>query len=270
MSLVGLARSRLYQTRRMTRKRTQVFISYSHRDAEWLERLRIHLRPLMRDSTIEVWDDTQIQPGALWRDEIRTALANAKVAILLISADFLASDFIASEELPPLLEAAKEEGAIVLPLIVSPSRFSRTVSLSKYQAVNDHLKPLVSMTRGEQEEVLNSVAERVESAIGAQELRAKLDSVQGRQERLEFLIRHFVTGPELYFLKGFASENERFEFQASFRDEEHLRRLRDTDFIENLSPRAIADLKRGDNLKQFFRITEKGSLYLRYVLELEC
>ena len=253
----------------MARKRTKVFISYCHRDADWLERLRVHLKPLMRESTIEVWDDTQIQPGAVWQDEIRTALANAKVAVLLISADFLASDFIASEELPPLLAAAKEEGAIVLPLIVSPSRFTRTVSLSKYQAVNDPRKPLVSMTRGEQEEVLDRVAEHIESAIGAQELRAKLDSVQGRQERLEFLIKHFVTGPELYFLKGFASENEGFEFQASFRDEEHLRRLRDTDFIENVAPRAIGDLKRGDNLKRFFRITEKGSLYLRYVLELE-
>jgi TIR domain len=254
----------------MTRKRTQVFISYSHHDADWLERLRIHLRPLMRESTIEVWDDTQIQPGSTWRDEIRTALASAKVAVLLISADFLASDFIASEELPPLLAAAKEEGATILPLIVSPSRFTRTESLSKYQAVNDPLKPLLSMARGEQEEVLVRVAERIESAIGSQELRAKLDSVQGRQERLEFLIKHFVTGPELYFLKGFASESEMFEFQASFRDEEHLRRLRDTNFIENVGARAIGDLKRGDNLKQFFRITEKGNLYLRYVLELKC
>ena len=120
----------------MARKRTKVFISYCHRDADWLERLRVHLKPLMRESTIEVWDDTQIQPGAVWQDEIRTALANAKVAVLLISADFLASDFVASEELPPLLAAAKQEGAIVLPLIVSPSRFTRTASLSKYQAVN--------------------------------------------------------------------------------------------------------------------------------------
>jgi hypothetical protein len=253
----------------MARKRTKVFISYSHRDTDWLERLQVHLRPLMRESTIEVWDDTQIRPGAAWRDEIRAALANAKVAILLISADFLASDFIASEELPPLLAAAKDEGAIILPLIVSPSRFTRTESLSRYQAVNDPVKPLVSMTKGEQEKVLDGVAERIESAIGAQELRAKLDSVQGRQERLEFLIRHFVTGPELYFLKGFSSESEFFEFRASFRDEEHLRRLRDTDFIENIGPKAIADLKPGDNLKQFFRITEKGTLYLDYVLELE-
>jgi hypothetical protein len=254
----------------MMRKRTQVFISYSHQDAHWLERLRVHLRPLVRESTLEVWDDTQIQAGAAWRDEIERALTNTKVAVLLISADFLASDFVASEELPALLAAANEEGAIILPLIISPSRFTRTPSLSKYQAVNDPLKPLVSMTRGEQEEVFDRVTERIESAIGAQELRAKLDSVQGRQERLEFLIRHFVTGAELYFLKGFASENDFFEYQANFRDQEHLRRLRDTDFIEHVGPRAIGDLKRGDNLKQFFRITEKGNLYLRYVLELEC
>ena len=98
-------------------ERTKVFISYSHQDAQWLKRLHVHLRPLVRNSTIDLWDDTKISPGSQWQEEIAKAVKASRMAILLISADFLASDFIASDELPPLLEAAENEGAIILPLL---------------------------------------------------------------------------------------------------------------------------------------------------------
>jgi nucleotide-binding universal stress UspA family protein len=147
-----------------TSGRTGVFISYSHVDAEWLERLQKHLKPLQRDG-VEVWDDTRLKAGEQWREEIRQALAQTKVAILLISADFLASDFVVTDELPPLLQAAEEDGATILPVIVSPSRFERMESLSRFQAVNDPAKPLVQMRRAGREKVLDQVARAVEDAL---------------------------------------------------------------------------------------------------------
>jgi hypothetical protein len=59
-------------------ERNQVFISYSHEDADWLRRLQIMLRPLTRNHTNTVWDDTRINAGSLWREEIYRALATAK------------------------------------------------------------------------------------------------------------------------------------------------------------------------------------------------
>jgi hypothetical protein len=76
-------------------ERTQVFISYSHEDAEWLKRLQIMLRPLTRTQIITVWDDNQIRAGSRWREQIKKGLAAAKVAVLLVSPNFLYSEFIA-------------------------------------------------------------------------------------------------------------------------------------------------------------------------------
>jgi hypothetical protein len=145
--------------------RTKVFISYSHADKEWLERLKRHLKPLVREGQLDYWDDTHIQPGDDWKQEIRTALDRAQVAVLLISADFFASDFIDETELPPLLAAAQAKGVRILPVILSASRFARNPDLARFQAVNSPDRPLIRMPRDEQEEVLDRLAETIESAF---------------------------------------------------------------------------------------------------------
>src|SRR5205823_2167733 len=103
--------------------RDQVFISYSHKDTKWRKDLEIRLKPYLRDGSITSWSDEQIAPGSQWFTEVQTALTNAKVAVLLVTPDFIASDFIHEHELGPLLKEAEQGGAKILWVPVRDSAY---------------------------------------------------------------------------------------------------------------------------------------------------
>jgi hypothetical protein len=143
-------------------KKSQIFISYSHNEREYLDRLLIHLRPLEKEGLIDVWADTWLRVGDQWRAEIEQALDRASVAILLVSADFLASDFITENELPPLLRKAQEQGTRIIPVILKPCRFARDKNLQQFQSFNNPKETVVRMTAGKQEKLYDALAEEVE------------------------------------------------------------------------------------------------------------
>jgi len=125
--------------------RDQVFISYSHRDKKFLEELLTHLKPLDRSGSVTAWSDQQIAAGSKWLAEIQTALAKTKVAILLVSRHFLASDFIHDHELGPLLKEAEAGGVTILWIQIRAASYKET-PLEAYQAVvSPPAKPLAEM-----------------------------------------------------------------------------------------------------------------------------
>jgi internalin A len=142
----------------------QVFISYSRKDKKWLDRLKTHLAPLERGNKISVWDDTRMKAGAEWREEIKRALGEARVAILLVTPNFLESDFIARHELPPLLEAAKRDDFTILWIAVSASQYKET-EIEKYLAANDPARPLDRLKASERNEVLVKIGDQIKEAI---------------------------------------------------------------------------------------------------------
>jgi TIR domain len=142
-------------------RRPQVFVSYAHADAEWLRRLLLHLKPLRRKRAIKVWADTDIKPGTPWRDEIKRAIGESNIAILLLSAEFLRSDFIAGNELLPILTKAKAEGLRVLQVMVGPCLLEEAPGLEEFQMVNRPEEPLVNASKGEQDEIWLRVARAV-------------------------------------------------------------------------------------------------------------
>jgi hypothetical protein len=131
--------------------RNKVFVSYSHLDKDFLTDIQRHFKPFLNQ--IDFWDDTKIQPGQKWKEEIRKAINETKVAILLVSTDFLGSEFIATDELPPLLKAAEENGAVILIVILKPCLFEEFSELNQYQAINPPSNPIIRMNYIEKEDL---------------------------------------------------------------------------------------------------------------------
>jgi len=140
--------------------RSQVFICYSHKDEEWLDKLNKMLVPIKRKEQIDVWSDKRIDAGAKWKEEIKKALANAKIAVLLVSDDFLASEFIAENELPPILDAAKEGDLRIIWIYLRHCLFEET-AIGKYQAGHTPLDPIEEMKSFEQQKVFKSICKSI-------------------------------------------------------------------------------------------------------------
>lgn len=148
----------------MFQERNQVFISYSHKDVDWLKRLQEMLQPYIRNNPIDVWDDTKIKSGEKWQSEIEQALAKASVAVLLVSPGFLASEFIINHELPPLLEAAEGGGLVILWVYIRHCGYEETL-IDMYQAINNPSKPLDALDSSAQDEILKAICKRIKEII---------------------------------------------------------------------------------------------------------
>ena len=110
----------------------------------------------------------KIQPIlARYQKKIEKAIRNTRVAVLVLTADFMESDFIRKAELPPLLEAADADGATILCIYGSDLHLSGIANrLEQYQFVNDPQKSLLALTEAERESVYKKLTIAVEKAIG--------------------------------------------------------------------------------------------------------
>jgi hypothetical protein len=104
-----------------------IFISNSHKDRRLLEELTDFLKPLERANQVSLWiDHAKIKSGDIWKQEITQALAEAELALLLVTQRFIASDFIHRNELSQLLERARTAGVKILWIALSKSTVNDT------------------------------------------------------------------------------------------------------------------------------------------------
>jgi hypothetical protein len=142
-----------------------VFISYSHKDEAWKDRLVTHLGVLEKQGQLDLWDDRRIGAGQDWRAEIQAAMVRASVAVLLVSADFLTSDFIMGKEVPRLLQRRDEQGLRVFPVIAKPCAWQRVEWLVRMQVRPKDGKPLSGGDEHQIETDLAAVAEEVAAIV---------------------------------------------------------------------------------------------------------
>jgi hypothetical protein len=143
----------------------RIFISYSHKDEEWKERVESHLGVLARQGLLDFWSDRKIDVGDEWFSAIEKEINQADAAILLISANFLNSDFILKEEVSRLLERRRNGGMRIIPLIIKPCAWKKVQWLSSLQARPKDGRPLSSGTEYQIDSDLASFAEEIETLV---------------------------------------------------------------------------------------------------------
>jgi hypothetical protein len=120
----------------------KIFVSYSHADTKHMDRLLVHLAPLKSAAELEIWTDKQIAGGDAWAPAIDKAISDATVAIFLVTADFLNSDFITRQEVPSLLERRQKEGLRLYPILAKPCAWQAIQWLSSIQIRPTGAKPV--------------------------------------------------------------------------------------------------------------------------------
>ena len=140
----------------------RVFYSYSHKDAELRDRLSIHLAPLVKNNKIVEWHDRKIEPGANWETEISSQLESANLILLLVSPDFLASDYCFGVEIEKALTRLKRGEVKVVPVLLKPCLWKES-RFSELQIIPDDAKAITSWTSVD--EALTAVASEISELV---------------------------------------------------------------------------------------------------------
>lgn len=160
----------------MTTDRVKVFISCSHSDSEWAERLLAHLHVADSKGLIEYWNyNNEIEFGDNFKQRIENAIKTSKIFVILVSPDFIASTFSTNFEIP-LIEEATKDGALVILILVRQVALDATKGIEKYQFINND--PLSTLSPRDQEELLIKIASEINNVIIKH--KEKLESISGK------------------------------------------------------------------------------------------
>jgi hypothetical protein len=143
--------------------RSLVYVSYCDHDKKWHDQLQIMLTPLIQ-AGLEVWSDQQIKPGALKAYEIQSALAKAKVAVLLVSSEYLASSDELKKQLQPLLAEAERGGLVILWIPVNSSNVEFT-DINQYEPLWNPSRPLATLSKPKQTQALAAISKDIAEAM---------------------------------------------------------------------------------------------------------
>lgn len=218
----------------------RIFVSYSHKDAKWVEALTTQLAPWLRDKRVVLWADTQIGVGRSWRAEINAAMAQAKVAVLLVTKDFLASSFIVENELPAILALARDNKLKLVWIPIGHSGVQAT-ALWQFQAASDPGRPLETLKRPQRDKVLTAIAKQIADAATLGTLAGGLKIIDETTEPLEAALDGRREQKDRTF--GVEARYEEQQNQISFKGSLTVIKPEDLDRLPEPDREFIADLE---------------------------
>ncbi len=148
----------------------EIFFCYAHEDEALLKKLQTHLRPLQRQGLIDVWHDRNISAGTEWEQKIDEHISSAQIILLLVSPDFMASDYCYGKEMKRAIERHERGEARVIPVILEHV-YWQIEPLNRLQALPEDAKPITSANWHSLNEALYNVVEGIRNA--AKELSIK-------------------------------------------------------------------------------------------------
>lgn len=146
--------------------RATVFLSYSRQDSGWKDRLALHLQVLEKQGILDVWDTQRTSPGENWRDALEEAIGRSSVAVLLISADYLASDSTSEIEAPLLIEQSTAGRIRLVPILVKSCLWQAVPWLAGLQVRPSNDRPLASGNAHQVDLDLFHISLEIKKAVG--------------------------------------------------------------------------------------------------------
>ena len=146
---------------RSTRAYKQYFISYAREDVRWVDRIKTALGILTLSGELTLFIDRTIETGELWERKLADAIDASDGAILVISGDFLGSEFIRTKELPRLFAAREQRAFGLIPIVVRPCPLQLATDLIQFQMFNDPASAFSSMKDWEVDRELARLAEEL-------------------------------------------------------------------------------------------------------------
>jgi hypothetical protein len=193
---------------------SKIFISYSHQDEQWKDKLVEHLKVLELEGYCTLWDDRKIKVGDDWFPEIEKALQEASIAVMLISVHFLTSNFIRQEEVPRILERRHQEGLRVIPIIIKPCPWKTVQWLKSIQLVPKDGKPLSTRKKHTINTIMANLAEDIAALIKPKAKKEPEDRFLSLPPEKVSTSKLPTTGPKL-----FGREKELEIFDKAWKDE---------------------------------------------------
>jgi hypothetical protein len=167
-----------------------IFISYSHEDEIYKDKLEKHLSILKRNNVIETWHDRKIIPGEEWDKKIKEELENAQIILLLVSVDFLSSNYCYDIEIKRAVEKHENGEVVLIPIMLRKCDWNET-SFSKIQALPKNAMPVKNFE--DEDEAFSSIIEGIKLSIADLKKRQEVNNkVEVVNEASDFEIFHKI------------------------------------------------------------------------------